>query len=236
MAKKYTKYDILYRLDKAKCCFAEKTAALVKKQRYGKPCEDEACNVKLLGAYIEMIECMVAEPCNCAPEWVKGGSKEWDYTLTYQYGDIIKVYPREAAIGTQEFLYFKWKYTFPTTYLFGYDQFYNEINPAYGFEIPSPGGTWIGQGHATPNYDAIGYDRWSVCGNVKIAWQVRGSLIWNPLMMYQYGDIVKFMGGGTGGDQSFVEAFYISKKNNNQTSEFHESDDWARLDCFELIN
>tara|TARA_R110001592_G_scaffold5517_3_gene30366 strand:- start:37838 stop:38548 length:711 start_codon:yes stop_codon:yes gene_type:complete len=236
MAKKYTKYDILYRLNKARCCFAEKTAALVKKQRYGKPCDDEACNVKLLGAYIEMIECMVADSCDCSQEWVTGGSLVWDYTQDYDYGQIVKVFPREDAIDTQEFLYFKWKNTFPTMSLFGYDEFYNEINAAYCFEEPSPGGSWIGQGHSTPCFSAIGFDKWSVCGNIKQAWEIRGGLIWSPLLLYQYGDIVKFMGGGTGADQGFVEAFYISKTNNNQTSEFHESDQWARLDCFELIN
>ena len=78
-----------------------------------------------------------------------------------------------------------------------------------------------------------------MCGNVKVAWQAQGSYVWNPNMTYQYGDIVKFQGGGNGLNQTGQNQFYISRIKNNFANAanlgFHESTDWVLLECFDLI-
>ena len=232
--KKLNIFDLRYRLNKLKCCFAKKTEALVMKQKFGKPCEDEKCNVQLLGAYIEMIECMQPDLCNCAQEWVEDGSLIWDETSVYTKDQVVKVYPRAAAVGsTTEFLYFRWVNALPTSSFI--------MNPFTG-----EGGTacWedgnlVQTGHVSPCYERINIHGWSVCGNAKIAWQSQGSLVWNNATMYQYGNIVKFQGGGVGLDQTGQNQFYISKvKNNFNLSNqlgFHESGDCVLLECFDDI-
>ena len=220
---KYTVYDLKHRLNKLKCCFAEKTAELVKKQKYGKPCKDEKCNVQILGAYVEMLECLVSEGCDCSAEWITDGSLVWNQTTVYTKDQVIKVYPREASVGsTSEFLYFRWLNQLPPTALDESGQWCNSNvdNPSDGFYSPC--------------YSLIGENGWSVCGNIKVAWQSRGQLTWQPNVMYKYGDIIKFMGGGSGSQESINE-FYISTNDFNQSTQFHESENWVKLVCYDLI-
>jgi hypothetical protein len=210
-----THEDLIYRLNKLKCCFATSAAELVDKQRFGKECKDQLCNLKLLGAYIEMIECYSPLPCNCHEEWVADGSKNWSPTTTYNYGDVIRFIPRATANGG-EYLYLRWQSTSAL--------------------IP-PAGVWTSPGgYQTPTlwgFTGIGVQGWSVCGHVKQAWQARGSLIWDDTITYGWGDIVKFQGGGPGVDQTKRGRFFISIADPNATGfGFHESEHWVELECF----
>ena len=210
-----THEDLIYRLNKLKCCFATHAAELVDKQRFGKECKDELCNLKLLGAYIEMIECYSPLPCNCKEEWISDGSKYWDITTTYTYGDVVKVIPRALA-NPGEYIYMRW-------------QGLTDI-------IPPVGICYSPTGFATPCFvglNGVGPAGWSVCGHVKEAWQARGDLIWDPVITYGYGDIVKFMGGGPGVDQTGRGKYYISIVEPNPVNTgFHENGHWLKLECF----
>ena len=209
-----TEEDLKYRFNKLKCCFATRAAELVDKQRAGKVCKDELCNLKLLGAYVEMIECYAVLPCECTTEWELDGSVYWNAATTWNYGDVVKVIPRpNAAPG--EFLYFRW-------------QGINPLIPPAGV-CTSPGGF---QMPCTGGLNGIGPMAWSVCGNVKQAWQARGSLIFDATLIYGWGDIVQFMGGGPGLDQSGQGKFYISVADPNPVNTgFHENQHWVELEC-----
>ena len=247
---KYTVYDLKHRLNKLKCCFAEKTAKLVDKQKYGKTCDDEKCNVQLLGAYIEMLECLVSEGCNCEDDWVKGGSLVYHEDLPvvgFTSDQVVKVYPREAAIGTDEFLYMRWMYATAPSNQVGIMEC-NTCQDVYGDIVADlscydfNGGTGI----SVPCWEfGIAVNEWSVCGNLKVAWQARGSLVWTQGYTYNAGDIVKFQGGGQGLDQTGVGHYYICACNNENSSSFHEAGQiglqgqpaksWIELICFDLI-
>jgi hypothetical protein len=77
-----------------------------------------------------------------------------------------------------------------------------------------------------------------------VAWQARGQLIWNPGYTYNSGDIVKFMGGGNGADQSGIDRYYICAVGSDNQSVFHEAVQspgagiakvWIELICYDLI-
>ena len=249
---KYTVYDLKYRLNKLKCCFAEKTAKLVDRQRYGKPCVDEKCNVQILGAYIEMLECLISEGCDCSAEWkstiVAGADSEliWDKNVDYVKDQIVKVYPRALAVDTDEFLYMRWLGQLST----------QSVQPAACNNLQCyPGQNDYVQGPGDldefdhPCWYLISQTGWSVCGNIKQAWQTRGQLTWTPGVLYQPGDIVKFMGGGNGIDQSGQNEFYIYGSKSNYTCGgnvfyFHENmvtnpnteiqyPRWIKLACYD---
>lgn len=210
---KLTPSDVKYRLNKLKCCFATQAAEYAHKQMYGKECKDELCNLEILGAYIEIIECYEATPCDCVDEWVSDGSLEWTQGTSYSKGQVVKVIPRSGA-NTGEFLLFKWLNLAPTTTF---------CTATSGFVSPCYAGLL-----------GINTECWSVCGNIKQAWSARGSLIWDPVATYATGDIVKFMGGGVGLDQNGIGAIYISNTDSNVMSTgFHESAHWVKLECFE---
>jgi hypothetical protein len=238
---KYTVYDIKHRLNKLKCCFAEKTAKLVDKQKYGKPCENEKCNVQLLGAYIEMLECLVSDGCDCENEWVASGSLVYHTdipTSGFTFDQVVKVYPRYAAIGTDEFLYMRWMDASNPSLQNGLvidcdtcQEVLGQTCEEYVLKIPC----WE---------NAIAVNAWSVCGNTKVAWQARGQLIWAPGYTYNSGDIVKFMGGGNGVDQSGTDRYYICAVGSDNQSYFHEATQspngitakvWIELTCYDLI-
>ena len=165
-----TEYDLTYRLNKLKCCFATKAAELVDKQRFGKECKDELCNLKLLGAYIEIIECYSPLPCNCKGEWELDGKLLWTPTLVSPYGTVVKAIMRPNA-NPGEFLFLRW------------------------------------QGAAT--------------------------LTPPSTVTYGYGDIVKFMGGGVGANQTKRGKYFISVSSPNPMGAgFHESGHWIELKCF----
>tara|TARA_R110000744_G_scaffold260846_1_gene375746 strand:+ start:9680 stop:10441 length:762 start_codon:yes stop_codon:yes gene_type:complete len=252
MLGKYTIYDIKYRLNKLKCCFAEKTAKLVDKQKYGKPCADEKCNVQLMGAYIEMLECLVSEGCDCSAEWVSDGSIIYDSTANYVKDQVIKVYPRAAAVGTDEFLYMRWLSTIGSSFdILTLENGIQTIVPVTcNSNQQCPGDTLTpeetAEGFSHPCWKTINQNGWSVCGNLKIAWQARGSLIWTPGVTYLDGDIVKFNGGGNGSDQSGTNEFYICEVGSVSAYEFHEAivsstisgnkcNAWTKLACYDLI-
>ena len=211
-----TEYDITYRLNKLKCCFATKAAELVDKQMYGKECKDELCNLKLLGAYIEIVECYSALPCNCHDEWELDGSLMWTNLMTIPYGTVVKVYPRQSSLPG-EYLLMRWQGTSSL------------VPPAGVCADPVTG-------HMTPCFvglNGIGPAAWSICGNTKQAWEARGSLDWDSTVTYGYGDIVKFMGGGIGADQTRRGRYYISiVAPNPQGFGFHESQHWVELKCY----
>ena len=138
-----TEEDLKYRFNKLKCCFATRAAELVDKQRAGKVCKDELCNLKLLGAYVEMIECYAVLPCECTEEWELDGSVYWNSTTTWNYGDVIKVIPRSNAVPG-EFLYFRW-------------QGINPLIPPFGI-CTSPGG-FLGGG---PGLDQSGQGKFYI--------------------------------------------------------------------------
>lgn len=211
-----TEYDITYRLNKLKCCFATKAAELVDKQRFGKECKDELCNLKLLGAYIEIIECYHPLPCNCYDEWVSDGSVIWTENYgTIPYGKVVKVIPRANA-NPGEYLYMRWQGVAPLTVPMS--------------TCASPGG------FKTPCFvglHGIGPATWSICGHTKQAWEARGSLIWDESVTYNYGDIVKFMGGGIGLNQTKRGKYFISITEPNPMNQgFHESGHWIELKCY----
>jgi hypothetical protein len=212
-----TEHDLTYRLNKLKCCFATKAAELVDKQRIGKECKDELCNLKLLGAYIEIIECYSPLPCNCKDEWELDGSKVWTSAYgTISYGDVYKVLPRAGALPG-EYLYMRWQGITPLTSPIGVCN-----DPVLGFATPCFTGLY-----------GISPGGWSVCGHTKQAWEARGSLIWDDTFTYGYGDIVKFMGGGIGADQSKRGKYFISiTAPNPQGAGFHESGHWFELKCY----
>tara|TARA_Y100001968_G_C19383618_1_gene731619 strand:+ start:520 stop:1227 length:708 start_codon:yes stop_codon:yes gene_type:complete len=231
--KKLNIYDLRHRLNKLKCCFSEKAADYAMKQKFGKVCKEEKCNLQLLGAYIEMIECMHPVGCNCYTEWVQGGSLIWDENTSYIKDQIVKVYPRASAVGSpSEFLLMRWTNALPS-FSFVADA------AGEGGSICWEDGNLVQTGYISPCYDLINIHGWSVCGNVKVAWQAQGSYVWNPNMTYQYGDIVKFQGGGNGLNQTGQNQFYISRIKNNFANAanlgFHESTDWVLLECFDLI-
>lgn len=241
---KYTVYDIKHRLNKLKCCFAEKTAKLVDKQKYGKPCVDEKCNVQLLGAYIEMLECLVSDGCNCGDEWVASGSLVYHTDIPvggFSFNQVVKIYPRYAAIDTDEFLYIRWMNSSMTSLFNGEVMQCDTCQDALG------GATGCEDGYVLniPCWEnAIAVNNWSVCGNTKVAWQARGQLIWNPGYTYNSGDIVKFMGGGNGADQSGIDRYYICAVGSDNQSVFHEAVQspgagiakvWIELICYDLI-
>ena len=177
--------DLIYRLNKLKCCFATKAAEIVDKQQFGKECKDEMCNLKLLGAYIEMIECYAPIPCDCYDEWVSDGELYWDNTTSYTTGQVVKVFPRGTA-NPGEYLYIRWQGSTP---------------------VPAGAGC--------------------------IAWQARGSIEWNPVISYAIGDIVKFMGGGPGPNQTKRGRYFISIADPNPTmGGFHENGHWIELKCY----
>lgn len=211
-----TEYDITYRLNKLKCCFATKAAELVDKQRFGKECKDELCNLKILGAYIEIVECYSPLPCNCYEEWVSDGSLYWTNTMTIPYGTVVKVFPRQTSLPG-EYLYMRWQGVAPL------------IPPAGVCADPMTG-------HFTPCFvglNGIGPATWSICGHTKQAWEGRGKLNWDPLITYGYGDIVKFMGGGIGLDQTRRGKYFISiTAPNPMNTGFHESGHWIELKCY----
>ena len=209
-----TEEDLKYRFNKLKCCFATRAAELVDKQRAGKVCKDELCNLKLLGAYVEIIECYAVLPCECTTEWELDGSVYWNAATTWNYGDVVKVITRpNAAPG--EFLYFRWQGINPLIPPTGV------CSSPGGFQMPCVGGL-----------NGIGPMAWSVCGNVKQAWQARGSLIFDATLIYGWGDIVQFMGGGPGLDQSGQGKFYISVADPNLVNTgFHENQHWVKLEC-----
>lgn len=211
-----TEYDITYRLNKLKCCFATKAAELVDKQRFGKECKDELCNLKLLGAYIEIIECYSPLPCNCEGEWELDGKLIWTQALTIPYGTVVKAYMRPNA-NPGEYLYLRWQGVATLVPPAG-----SCTNPVTGFTAPCMTGL-----------NGIGPATWSVCGNVKEAWQAAGSNEWNPSVVYGQGDIVKFMGGGIGANQTKRGKYFISITDPNpQGAGFHESGHWKELKCF----
>lgn len=211
---KLTPSDIKYRLNKLKCCFASKAAELAEKQQYGKPCDDEFCNLEILGAYIEIIECYEAEPCVCTQEWENEGSKVWTQGISYAKSDVVKVIPRAGVSSPDEYLFFKWLNLVSTV---------NFCASSSGFISPCYGGLL-----------GINANNWSVCGHTKEAWLARGSLYWDSLATYQYGDIVKFNGGGIGLDQTGIGKIYISITDVNiMNTGFHESGHWVELECFE---
>ena len=211
-----TEYDITYRLNKLKCCFATKAADLVDKQRYGKECKDELCNLKLLGAYIEIVECYSALPCNCQSEWELDGSIIWNTTITIPYGTVVKVLPRSTSVPG-EFLYMRW-------------QGISTLIPPAGICFDPISG-WT-----TPCFtgaQGIGPASWSVCGNIKQAWEARGLGNWDGTFVYNYGDIVKFMGGGIGVDQSKRGNYFICITSPAAAGiGFHESGNWIELKCY----
>tara|TARA_R110002020_G_scaffold233207_2_gene444976 strand:- start:48441 stop:49145 length:705 start_codon:yes stop_codon:yes gene_type:complete len=230
--KKLNIYDLRYRLNKLKCCFAKKTAALVDKQKYGKPCEEEKCNVQLLGAYIEMVECIQPVGCtDCTQDWIDGGSLIWDENTVYTKDQIVKVWPRGFSSGS-DFVLMRWVNQLPSS------SFPNNAAGEGGVICWEDGGL-LQTGHVSPCYNKIDIHHWSVCSNEEIAWQAQGSMVWDPTIVYQYGSIVKFSGGGVGLDQSGQGQYYISNIKNNFTNAqnlgFHESGDWNLLDCFEDI-
>ena len=212
--KPITQEDLIYRLNKLKCCFATKAAEVTDKQRLGKLCKDEMCNLKLLGAYIEMIECYAPIPCDCYDEWVTDGELYWDETTPFTTGQVVKIFPRpNANIG--EFLYLRWQNALPQP------SGTNCFDPVLGW---AP--CWSGTYGITPG-------AWSVCGNLKVAWEARGSLIWNDALTYDIGDIVKFMGGGPGAIQTGRGKYYIAASSPTTTgSGFFESGHWVELQCF----
>tara|TARA_R110002020_G_scaffold235_9_gene1305 strand:+ start:3000 stop:3659 length:660 start_codon:yes stop_codon:yes gene_type:complete len=209
-----THEDLIYRLNKLKCCFATRAAELVDKQRFGKECKDELCNLKLLGAYIEMIECYAPLPCDCYDEWVLDGELYWDNTTSYTTGQVVKVFPRGTA-NAGEYLYIRWQGAAPSSPGMNCLDSYGHWNPCWGgLEGNAPGA-------------------WSICGHVKIAWQARGSIEWDPIIPYEIGDIVKFMGGGPGGTQTGRGRYYISIVDPNlPVAGFHEDGYWVELTCY----
>ena len=221
---KYTEWDIKKRIYDLKVCFIDKVYEFVLRRAFGKADENMMCEAKVLGAYIDIMKGLVPEPCDCSEKWVSGGSTLWDKDATYQPGKIIKVIPRENAL-TDEFLYFQW---------FGETNLVGGIDEN-GYPIYSNYCENSSQTFNSPCYNQIAIDGWSVCGNVKEAWQARGSLLWNPIFTYQYGDIVKFVGGGGGINQEGIGGYYISLKDSNlgMLDGFHESERWQRLVCFE---
>ena len=240
---KYTVYDLKHRLNKLKCCFAEKTAKLVDKQKYGKPCEDEKCNVQLLGAYIEMLECLVSEGCNCEDDWIAGGSLVYHTDIPssgFTFDQVVKVYPRYAAIGTDEFLYIRWMNSSLPSLENGLVIDCDTCQEVLGQTCEE--GEYVLKIPCWEN--AIGINAWSVCGNLKVAWQARGQLIWTPGYTYNSGDIVKFMGGGNGADQTDQGNYYICAVKSDNQPEFHEAVQtvsdvtakvWVKLECYDLI-
>jgi len=211
-----TEYDITYRLNKLKCCFATKAAELVDKQMYGQECKDELCNLKVLGAFIEIIECYSALPCNCYDEWVLDGSKIWTTGLTIPYGTVVKVFPRSSSVPG-EFLYLRWQGT-------------SSLIPPAGICFDTVTG-W--QTPCFTGAQGIGPASWSVCGNLKQSWEARGSLEWKSTLSYNYGDIVKFMGGGIGVDQTRRGRYFIAINSPSPMGAgFHESQNWIELKCF----
>ncbi|QDP52765.1 MAG: hypothetical protein Unbinned838contig1000_16 [Prokaryotic dsDNA virus sp.] len=211
-----TEYDITYRLNKLKCCFATKAAELVDKQRFGKECKDELCNLKLLGAYIEIIECYSPLPCNCKGEWELDGSIVWTQSYgTIPYGKVVKAYMKPNA-NPGEYLYLRWQGVAP---------------------LVQPAGTCFDNtGFAFPcmtGLNGIGPATWSVCGHVKEAWQAAGSVDWDASVVYGMGDIVRFMGGGVGANQTKRGKYFISiTEPNPMNTGFHESGHWVELKCY----
>ena len=211
-----TEYDITYRLNKLKCCFATKAADIATKQSYGQPCKDEMCNLKLLGAYIEMVECYSALPCNCHAEWELDGSKIWTNTLSIPYGTVVKMFPRRNSLPG-EYLYIRWQGISSLLPPNGVCS-----DPISGFKTPCLTGL-----------NGIGPAAWSICGHSKQAWKARGLGDWDPAIIYDYGDIVRFMGGGIGGDQTRRGRYFISITSPNPMSiGFHESGNWIELKCY----
>tara|TARA_R110000787_G_scaffold251055_2_gene356575 strand:+ start:1513 stop:2178 length:666 start_codon:yes stop_codon:yes gene_type:complete len=213
--KPITHEDLKYRLNKLRCCFATKASELVDKQMYGKVCKDEMCNLKLLGAYIEMIECYAPEPCDCYDEWVLDGELYWDRTIAYTTGQVVKLFPRGSAnIG--EYLYIRWQ--------------------GAGSVVPTTANCIDTLGHWNPCWAGLQGNApgaWSICGNVKVAWEARGSLEWDSLSSYMMGDIVKFMGGGPGPNQTGQGRYYISTATPNPVGPgFNESGHWVELTCY----
>jgi len=206
--------DLIYRLNKLKCCFATKAAEIVDKQQFGKECKDEMCNLKLLGAYIEMIECYAPIPCDCYDEWVSDGELYWDNTTSYTTGQVVKVFPRGTA-NPGEYLYIRWQGSTPVPAGAGCIDLFGHFAPCWG------------------GLNGIGQGAWSVCGHQKIAWQARGSIEWNPVISYAIGDIVKFMGGGPGPNQTKRGRYFISIADPNPTmGGFHENGHWIELKCY----
>tara|TARA_R110002051_G_scaffold205008_3_gene271009 strand:- start:879 stop:1643 length:765 start_codon:yes stop_codon:yes gene_type:complete len=246
---KYSLWDLKHRLNKLKCCFATKMANIVDKQKYGKPCADEKCNAQLLGAYIEMLECLISEGCDCHDEWIAGDSKIWAVGEVYEKDDIVKVYPRQIAIDTDEFLYFRWLGISPTN-IYGIGDLVCNNYQCFPDQIQqSPTGVNL-DAYLFPCYHMISMIQWSVCGNIKQAWQARGQLVWQAGVDYVAGDIVKFMGGGTGPDQSGQNEFYICANKIHKScpywnpNQFHENKYfpqgsevtykyWIKLACYD---
>lgn len=211
-----TEYDLTYRLNKLKCCFATKAAELVDKQRFGKECKDELCNLKLLGAYIEIVECYSPLPCNCRGEWELDGKLLWTPTLVSSYGTVVKAIMRPNA-NAGEFLFLRWQGAATLSPPFGLCS-----DPVTGFQFPCLVGLY-----------GIGPATWSVCGNVKEAWQAAGSNDWLSTVTYGFGDIVKFMGGGVGANQTKRGKYFISISSPNPMGiGFHESGHWIELKCY----
>jgi len=221
---KYTKYDIEKRIKDLKICFIDKVYEFVLRRAFGKADDNMLCEAKILGAYIDIMSGLVPEPCDCGDKWTAGGSAIWDKDSTYQPGQIVKVIPRDNAT-TDEFLYFQWLGESPL--VGGLDE---NGYPIYSNYCETPD-----QSFNSPCYTQINIGGWSVCGNVKEAWQARGSLVWVPTFTYKYGDIVKFLGGGGGAIQEGIGGYYINTKENNigLNIGFHESERWVRLVCFE---
>ncbi len=220
-----TPSDIKYRLNKLKCCFATKAAEISDKLQRGHACEDEMCNLKLLGAYIEMIECYSPLPCDCYDEWVSDGKQYWDSTTAsttgYAYGTVVKMFPRSNA-NPGEYLYLRWQGTLNTNAIPGWAQQCGGLPPTM---------------YVRPCFEGL-YGNvpgaWSVCGHVKTAWEARGYLEWNENITYGDGDIVKFMGGGPGAVQKGKGKYYISiVPANSVGSGFHESGHWVELECWD---
>jgi hypothetical protein len=233
MAGEYTKYDLLHRLGNLKCCFVDKAYQWAINNSYGKPSKKEECEMKSLGAQIEIIECMVPENCNCYAEWIEDGSIIWAPDTSYDPQEVIKVDNlRIANSNEDEYLYFRWS---------GSDALVaGELisgDECVVTELLSNGTT---VNHNFPCYQSINMEGWSVCGHVKEAWQARGSLFWNNNYTYHYGDIVKFNGGGIGANQEGVGGYYICASNPTSmlanSQGFHESGHWVRLLCFTKYN
>tara|TARA_R110002020_G_scaffold292835_2_gene508269 strand:- start:54467 stop:55129 length:663 start_codon:yes stop_codon:yes gene_type:complete len=213
--KPITHEDLKYRLNKLKCCFANKASDIVDKQRFGKVCADEMCNLKLLGAYIEMIECYAPLPCDCSDEWVADGSLYFDHTTAYTTGQVVKFFPRISP-NPGEYLYIRWQGSSPS------DPAQNCFDVATGHWSPCFAGL---QGNVP--------GAWSICGHVKVAWEAAGYIEWNSNIIYNMGDIVKFMGGGPGANQSGRGRYYISTTNPNPAGPgFNESGHWVELTCY----
>ena len=162
-----------------------------------------------------MIECYAPLPCDCYDEWVTDGKLYFDHTVSYTTGQVVKFFPRSTA-NPGEYLYLRWQ----------------------GASASNPGNNCINAitGHWQPCFAGLFGNvpgAWSVCGHTKIAWEARGYIEWDENNIYDMGDIVKFMGGGPGANQSGRGRYYISTTNANAVGAgFNESGHWVELICY----